>query len=127
MDGHGNNDFGAMHSSEIIKKYCAETAIFIHKALLISVNRTALESSPYEATRFAWRLNQDKAKQADVILSTVQGMITGAFTAEKWLEATSVNFPGRETVEGRYGFYGKEAPLELQQLYIGSNYSPLFA
>lgn len=34
MDGHGNSDFGAMHSSEIIKRYCAETARFEHKVLL---------------------------------------------------------------------------------------------
>lgn len=53
MDGHGNSDFGAMHSSEIIKRYCAETARFEHKALLISVNRSALEVSLYEATRYA--------------------------------------------------------------------------
>ncbi len=63
MDGKGNNEFGAMHSSEIIKKYCAETANFKHKALLISVNRTALESSLYEATRYAWRLRKNKAKK----------------------------------------------------------------
>jgi len=85
MDGHGNSDFGAMHSSEIIKRYCAETARFEHKALLISVNRSALESSLYEATRYAWRLSQKKASQAEVVLATVQGLIVGAFIAEERL------------------------------------------
>ena len=119
MDGHGNNDFGVMHSEEIIKKYCAEIAKFNHKALLISVNRSALDASLYEATRYAWRLNKNKAEQADVILSTMQGLIVGAFVAEQWLEATAKNFPGRETVEGRFGFYGAEAPREIQELYVG--------
>ena len=119
MDGHGNNEFGAMHSSEIIKKYCAEIADFQHKALLISVNRSAIETSPYEATRYAWRLNKDKAEKADVILATVQGLIVKAFVAEKWLEATATNFPGRESIEGRYGFYGIEAPIDVQKLYVG--------
>ncbi|WP_392385701.1 LEM-3-like GIY-YIG domain-containing protein [Marinomonas primoryensis] len=119
MDGHGNSDFGAMHSSEIIKRYSAETAKFEHKALLISVNRSALDSSLYESTRYAWRLSKNKASQAEVILATVQGLIVGAFVAEKWLEAIPENFLGREGVEGRYGFVGSEAPIELQQLYVG--------
>lgn len=119
MDGHGNTDFGAMHSSEIIKKYSAETAEFNHKVLLISVNRSALDSSLYEATRYAWRLSKKKASEAEIILATVQGLIVGAFIAEKWLEAQTVNFPGREPVEGRYGFVGYEASVELQQQYVG--------
>lgn len=119
MDGHGNNEFGAMHSNEIIKRYCAEIAEFQHKALLISVNRSALESSLYEATRYAWRLNRSTAESADVILATVQGLIVGAFVAAKWMEATAENFPGRETVDGRYGFYGAEAPIDVQKLYVG--------
>lgn len=119
MDGHGNSDFGVMHSSEIIKRYCAETARFEHKALLISVNHSALESSLYEATRYAWRLSQKKASQAEVVLATLQGLIVGAFIAEKWLEAKPENFSGREAVEGRYGFIGSEAPIALQQLYVG--------
>jgi uncharacterized protein len=119
MDGHGNSDFGAMHSSEIIKKYSAETAKFEHKALLISVNRSALDSSLYEATRYAWRLSKKKANEAEVVLATVQGLIVGAFVADEWIEANTANFPGRETVEGRYGFKGHEAPVELQQQYVG--------
>lgn len=119
MDGHGNSDFGAMHSSEIIKKYSAETAKFEHKVLLISVNRSALDSSLYDATRYAWRLSKKKANEAEVILATIQGLIVGAFVADVWLEANTENFPGRETVEGRYGFKGYEAPVELQQQYVG--------
>lgn len=119
MDGHGNSDFGAMHSSEIIKRYSAETAEIDHKALLISVNRSALESSLYEATHYAWRLSKKKASEAEVILATVQGLIVGAFVAETWLEAKTVNFPGRESIEGRYGFIGHEAPVKFQQQYVG--------
>jgi hypothetical protein len=119
MDGHGSSDFGAMHSSEIIKRYSAETARFEHKTLLINVNRSALDSSLYEATRYAWRLSPKKVSQAEVVLAIVQGLIVGAFIAEKWLEARPENFPGREVVEGRYGFIGIEAPIELQQLYVG--------
>src|SRR5690554_1188114 len=109
IGGHGSNELGAMHSKEIIKRYSAEIAEFKHKVLLINVNRSALESSLYEATRYAWRLSEDKAKKAEVVLPVVQGLIVGAFVAEKWLPATAEHFPGRQTSEGRFGFYGREA------------------
>lgn len=117
--GAGSNDYGVMHAKEIIRRYCAEPAVFQHKVLLISINRTVTETSMYEATRFAWKISKSKAKQAEVILSTMQGLIVGAFVAEDWLEATPANFPGREEALGRFGFVGSEAPAEIERLYIG--------
>jgi hypothetical protein len=117
--GHGTTEFGAMHAAEIIRRYQAEPAVFEHKAMLISVNRSAADSSLYEATRYAWKVSLVKAKQANVILATLQGLIVGAFVADRWLEATRENFPGREPVPGRCGFVGREAPPEIASLYIG--------
>lgn len=117
--GAGSNDYGAMHAKEIIQRYAAEPAIFRHKALLISVNRSAAETSLYEATRFAWKISRARANEAEVILATLQGLIVGAFVAQDWLPATSTNFRGREDVPGRLGFVGHEAPAEIQQLYVG--------
>jgi hypothetical protein len=117
--GVGNADFGAMHALEIIRRYAAEPAVFQHKALLISVNRSAADSSLYEATRYAWKISLPKARQAEVILATLQGLIVGAFAASQWLEATAENFPGREPVAGRYGFVGTEAPEPIRSLYVG--------
>lgn len=54
-----------------------------------------------------------------MILSTLQGLIVGAFVASQWLEATAENFPGREPVPGRFGFVGMEAPQAIGSLYIG--------
>jgi hypothetical protein len=119
VGGAGSNDYGAAHAEEIIKRYCAEPAVFNHKALLISVNRSATETSLYEATRYAWKISKSKAEQADVILATRQGLIVGAFVAEEWLDATAENFPGREEVPGRFGFVGKEAPPEVSRSYLG--------
>src|SRR5919204_4635328 len=77
--GYGTSDFGAMHAREIIRRYAAEPAVFQHKALLISVNRSAAERDLYEATRYAWKINPAKARQANVVLATLQGLIVGAF------------------------------------------------
>jgi hypothetical protein len=120
--GVGANDYGIMHAKEIIQRYSAEPAVFLHRALLINVNRSAAERSLYDATRYAWKINKAKARRAEVVLATIQGLIVGAFIADEWLEATPENFPGRagdEGVPGRWGFVGKEAPEDIKQLYVG--------
>ncbi|WP_298267323.1 hypothetical protein [Geobacter sp.] len=119
VGGTGSSDYGVMHAREIINRYSAEPARFDHKALLISVNQSAAETSLYEATRYAWKINKSKAEQAEVILPTRQSLIIGAFIADQWLDATSENFPGRESVPGRCGFIGHEANQEIRNLYIG--------
>lgn len=88
-------------------------------AVLISVNRSATETSLYEAIRYAWKISRSKAELAEVILGTSQGLIVGAFVADAWLEATAANFPGRDDVPGRMGFVGREAPDAMSRLYVG--------
>lgn len=117
--GTGANARGAMHAREIIERHAAEPAEFQHKALLISVNRSAAESALLEATCYAWRVDPRKARQAEVVLATVRGLIRGAFVADEWLEATSENFPGRIDAPGRMGFRGREALAEMQARYVG--------
>ncbi len=122
VDGSGGNEFGAMHAKEIIKRYSAEPAIFKHKALLITINRTATEQSIYNATRFAWKISKSKVKDVEIVLSTVQGLFVGAFIPLKWLDATAENFPDRAQGEdrpGRIGFIGKEAPDDIKRMYVG--------
>jgi|SRR5665213_760743 len=117
--GTGSNDYGAMHALEIVRRYSAPPAEFKHKAILISVNRSAAETSLYEATRYAWKISRKKAMQAEVILATLRGVIVGAFVAEDWLPATSAEFPGHEDAPGRLAFIGREAPAGLRAEYIG--------
>lgn len=118
VGGAGSGDYGVMHAGEVISKYRAEPAVFEHLALLINVSKTATERTLYEAVRFAWRINREKAEQAQVILATRDGIIVGAYVADQWLDATEDNFPGRETVQGRIGFVGRRAPDEYWQQYV---------
>jgi len=108
-----------MHALEIIQQYYAEPAVFLHKAILITINRSSAETSLYEAVRYAWKISKSKAKQSDVILPVVRGHIVGAFIAEVWVDATIENFPSRENWPGRRGFIGYEAPKIYQSLYVG--------
>lgn len=119
VGGTGASDYGVMHAKEIIRRYSAEPAVFQHKAILIAVNRSAAERSLYDATRYAWKISKAKAKQADVVLATMHGLIVGAFVVHDWLEATPANFPGRDDAPGRLGFVGEEAPDPIKQLYVG--------
>ena len=119
--GAGSNDFGVMHAQEIIARYCATPAEFKHRAILISVNRSATERSLYDATRFAWKISRAKAEQAEVILATQQGLIVGAFVAEHWLDATNENFPSLGAEAGRLGFVGRPAPDDMWRMYVGKS------
>ena len=116
--GGAGSDYGVMHAKEVIVRYCAEPAAFVHRAMLISVNLSAEEAPLYEAVRYAWKISNAKARQAEVVLATRRGMIVGAFIAEQWLPATPQNFPGREAFPGRIGFVGREAPPEVRAQYV---------
>lgn len=122
QNGADSDDYGAMHVTEIIERYAAEVADFAnHRIMLININKSALETSVYEAVRFAWRIDSQRANGAEVILATYHGMIIGAFKTdgEGWIPATAENFPGRETVNGRYGFRGQEAEEKIKNQYVG--------
>jgi uncharacterized protein len=119
--GSGSSDYGAMHAKEIIRRYSVEPANFSHRAILISVNRSAADTSLYEATRYAWKISRSKAMQAEVILATLQGLIVGAFVADNWLDATAQNFPGRMDMPGRLGFVGRDAPQTIKNLYVNKS------
>jgi uncharacterized protein len=118
MTGCGSNDFGAMHTKEIIKKYQSEVADFKHNALIINVNLSSTQYSTYEAVRYAWKINVSRAIKAEIVLAVSHGLIKDVFFAKKWHEATSENFPGRVPVPGRFGFEGCIADIEIKSLYI---------
>jgi len=119
MAGESSGDRGVMHADEIIEKYQAEQANFQHRALLISVNRSALDRSLYEAVRSAWKLSKKRAAQTEVVLASQKGVIRGAFIPHQWMKATAENFPGRSDRPDRLGFIGEEAPNEIKNLYVG--------
>lgn len=109
---------GLMHVQQIIERYKAIEASFGHKLLLITVNRSAAVRDLYEAVRYAWKLDPQKACEADYVLAVVQGMIRGAFEVKgNWKEAIADNFPGRSPSPGRFGFDGQWAPRDICAMY----------
>jgi hypothetical protein len=116
---------GVMHATEVRTLYDAPIAQPHHKLLLINVNRSCDDHAELlDAVRYAWKIDLKKATQADFVLAIQRGLIIGVFVAEKWLPATVQNFSalfgmreGYGPREGRYGFVGKEAPVEVRKLY----------
>ena len=114
--GHDTDERGVMHADEIIRRYQAPIARFKHDLVLISINRAALERPIYEAVRYSWKIDPERAAKADYVLAVYHGLIIGAFKADKWLPATAEN--GMPPREGRWGFVGREAPKHIQKLYL---------
>jgi uncharacterized protein len=109
-----------MHSRQVIEQYEAPEAVFEHSVLLITINRSASEKdSVYDAVRYAWKLDPEKARRAELVLAVQQGVIVGVFVADKWMEATTTNFPGTASDRlPRWGFVGREASADIVHQYI---------
>jgi hypothetical protein len=118
--GRASDERGLMHSKQIIERYEAREAVFEHKAIVININRSATErDSVYEAVRYAWKVNPKKTEKAEIVLAVLQGLIIGVFVADRWLAATTKNFPNTSADRpGRWGFVGYEAPEKLAKLYL---------
>jgi hypothetical protein len=117
LQGGYDGSRGVMHAEEVIRLYEAEEAVFHHKVMLITVNRSSEERELYEAVRYAWPVSVERARECEFVLAVRRGIIIGAFEPSKWLEATASNFPMYGDRAGRYGFVGKEASREIWNLY----------
>lgn len=119
IGGHGSNDRGPIRAEQVEQLYDAPEAVFQHKVILININASRNERELYDAVRYAWRLSAVRARLADYVLATSRGLIVGAFIADNWIESSGEKFAGFPAVEGRWGFVGRRAPDEIQQLYVG--------
>jgi len=123
VGGH-SDDFGVAHVEEIIALYAAETFEPRHPLLLISIGHSYRDEgkSVYDAVRYAWVLNPDKARRAEFVLAHVQGLVKGVFRPARWMEATRLNFPDpvfANPEPSRWGFEGCEADEVIQKQYKG--------
>ena len=125
--GAGSGSKGPMNAVQIVDKYALPEMEFEPPERLVLINVNALQdvfdrSKIYDQVRFAWRISQWRASQADYVLAVVRGVVVGAFVAEEWLPATLTNFPGHPVADvhnGRWGFVGHEAPPDVWKRFVG--------
>ena len=112
--GHGSNEFGCMHAKQVIEQYEARETDIQHKALIIKINHTALEAdSIYDAVRKSWRLNVERAEEAEYVLAVSKGLVIGVFEPKDWEEYRS-----NDGSPSRWGFVGEEAPDDIKKFYM---------
>ena len=87
--------------------------------------------SPYNASRYSWKIDTLKAKRAEYVMGVCHGDIVGVFQADEWLPAKKANFTdipdnhgnwGEQ--KGRFGFRGSEAPIDVKNRFIGKKVPP---
>ncbi|WP_426129892.1 LEM-3-like GIY-YIG domain-containing protein [Pararhizobium sp. PWRC1-1] len=126
--GHASSDKGPMNHLELIDKYSLPEfpSNPEHRLILINVNK--LEErfdrrAIYNLVRYCWRISKLRAEKAEYVLAVVRGVVVGAFRPQRWMAATSENFPDIAYADGteahRVGFIGQEAPPEIWDLYVG--------
>ncbi|MEJ6405032.1 hypothetical protein V8J85_19245 [Yoonia sp. 2307UL14-13] len=119
--GHGSRDRGAAHSKEIIERYSAEEAQITDPAIEIIVSRTAIEKNLYDATRYASKVNESRARKAKLAFAVLNGLIVEIYEINRWKPATEKNFPGLHddrVNSDRFGFIGKKASDLIRKRYI---------
>jgi len=126
--GHGNNDRGCAHSSELVRKYEARELVAQDPIISFSCGNAIRErGSALAACQFAWKLNRNKIKSRKYALAVDRGFVVDVFEIQEWLEATPENFPGfsfpidpgelDEMRKLRTGFKGIQAPKAILNLY----------
>jgi hypothetical protein len=125
--GAGSGSKGPMNAVQIVDKYALPEMEFEPPEKLVLINVNALQdvfdrSKIYFQVRFAWRISQWRASQADYVLAVMRGVVVGAFVADEWLPVTSANFPKHPVADvhkGRWGFVGHEAPPDVWKRFVG--------
>ena len=115
--GYGARDYGSRHVEEIIDEYAGEEFEVGEPLLLISIGvYYYLRDDPYDAVRYAWKVNLSRVRQYKLVLARLRGFVVGAYRPTEWLAATRENFPdlaGRypdfNEEPRRYGFVGNPA------------------
>ena len=132
--GHHQWDKGVKTVEEINALYdCRELSPKDgEKLICININKTysrqhGSQKDIYEATRKYWRLNGARARQADYVLATYQGIVRAVFKPDGWKISERVFDKGK-----RWEFEGKEVPnspylnTSVKGLVRHGNQNPIF-
>ena len=109
-------------------EYSGEEFEVKERLMLISIGVSFYRmNSPYDAVRYAWKINRGRVERYKLVLASLKGMIVGAYRPTEWLPATKDNFPDllngypdfySEAPE-RYGFVGEPAETADWNYYVG--------
>ncbi len=89
------------------------------RVMLININQHHRENMTsdelYDVTRNCWRVHPERVKHVDYVLSNYRGIVKEVYEVDRW------EFAGLVNGHKRYKFYGKVAPAEVRDKYIGNS------
>ena len=115
----------------LLFRHAAEEFVVDEPLMIIACHKTIEEGrSPYDAVRYAWTLNVQKA-QGRLVLASNHGVIAGAYRPDNqgWIPATVENFPATaDRIQGGLVFMGplrkaRSGTSTLARLYPPNTYS----
>lgn len=121
--GNRSKDFGPLNVKEIIEIYQSVSVDFGDlKVVMITINKSYDLDNIYFATRFAWKMNLNRVRNADIVCAIVKGIIKEVYIPEYWDYVTFQNFTDApEEHQNRVGFRGVLADNSVRQTLIGKN------
>ena len=93
--------------------------------ILISIRIGVCEvGDVYDAVRFAWRVDVNRARKYSLALAHDRDTVLGAFRIREWLPASDTTFANCKNFLGKdlsklYGFVGDVAELQVRCVYEG--------
>lgn len=124
VSGHGSSVFGAQSPEQLEEKYGLRQTPLNKESryLFVFLNKYwrkgMTPEEVYSAAQYAWKVNRTQASRCKYVLAVSQGVVRGCFVAERWLEATVENFPGRSPKPDRSGFLGGPSPADVWADYV---------
>lgn len=134
--GHHSALYGRIEVSELEARYSGRTISefdFVDDILLVKINNTyrygmdAFEV--YEATRAAWHVNAERARQVRYAAAVRNGLVLDVYRITAWFPAGSTMLHDR-TIDSdgtRLEFVGIRAEESVRDRYVGSSVSTLFS
>ena len=112
---------GCAHLEQLVERYAAREFVVDRPMLLISIGRYEAREgrSLLDQVRGCWKITEQYARRAQVVLGHQRGLVKGVFTPDRWLPATREHFPWLPNDEpGRIGFVGHEAAPDIAERYM---------
>jgi hypothetical protein len=87
--------------------------------------------SLYERVRRCWRINKERAEQADYVLAVIKGKVEGVFEPSQWCSVSiedceKFDCDNKKQPCGREMFTGREASIDVKNKYLNKYIPDLF-
>ena len=129
--GYKTGLYGRISVEEFVQRYNTETVKIDEPSLLIRINELfyygMTDVELYDATRSSWKLNEERAKQAEYAFAVYDGIVHEVYVILNWLQGGSSFSTYKNTLsEDRLEFVGNIAPENIRSKYLHKSVKDYF-